>query len=279
MMKTCPLCLSSEVEPLFEIGAFHIFRCRACTGGFADPRDSGVEGQSLYDSSYFETYHTGPMEGPSFALLRYQRLMDSIHSMLDIAGQKSERQLKILDVGCASGYLLDLFRHDGWAAVGVELSPAAVDFARRTLDLQVLQGGFLEAPLPPNEFDLVTMFHVIEHLPEPGAAVEKAYRLLRDKGILFLETPNWDGLGALVRGRHWSHYIPPEHLNYFGPGSLERLLRSNGFQHMQAATFTPPILVGIGGLASPLRRMVRLAYDLANSIGRGPSLQLLAVRT
>jgi SAM-dependent methyltransferase len=218
------------------------------------------------------------MEGPSFASLRYQRLMDSIRSMLNIGGRKSERQLKVLDVGCASGYLLDLFRHDGWATAGVELSPAAVDFARRTLGLQVLQGDFLEAPLPPNEFDLVTMFHVIEHLPEPGAAVDKAYRLLRDKGILFLETPNWDGLGALVRGRHWSHYIPPEHLNYFGPGSLERLLRSNGFQYMRSATFTPPVLVGSAGMASPLRGMVRLAYGLANSFGRGPSLQLLAVR-
>lgn len=276
MPSTCPICLSADTKHLFMVGEYSIHRCRACSGGFAEPRVAPADSHQIYGAEYFEAYHASAMEGQEFAATRFLRLREQIGPLLE--GRAVERPRRILDVGCASGYLLREFAQAGWECTGVELSRPAIDFGRRQLGLDIVEGDFLESSLERDRFDLITMFHVIEHFPDPRMAVARAYDLLNANGILFIETPNWDGIGALLTGVRWSHYIPPEHLNFLGPRSLHALLHDQQFDRVQTRTFTPPVLVGIRGLPLIFQGLARAVYRVAAWAGLGASLEAVAAK-
>ena len=139
-------------------------------------------------------------------------------------------------------------------------------------------GDFLALDLPPDAYDLVTMFHVIEHFDDPSAAVAKCHGLLRDGGVLVMETPNWRGIGALVRGSRWSHIVPPEHLNYFGPAALSGLALRGGFASAGAMTITPQVIEAVAKAPRLVARAARTAYRLASLLGVGTTLQVFAAK-
>ena len=160
----------------------------------------------------------------------------------------------------------------------MEVLPQSGEYARNEFGLDVTVGDFLGVDIAPDSFDLVTMIHVIEHFIDPNRAVQKTRDILKPGGLFFLETPNWDGIGAIVQKERWSHLIPPEHLNYFGPSSMRVLAERNGFQILSMKTVTPPYLVSIQRFPILLKRILRLAYSFSSFLNRGPTLQVLLKR-
>jgi SAM-dependent methyltransferase len=134
---------------------------------------------------------------------------------------------RYLDVGCGSGSALGVAAALGWSVAGVEVDRAAAQKARR-FSRRVHTGDLLEAPFAPGEFDVVTAFHVLEHVPDPVAAVRRMLEWLAPGGLLVLEVPNAGGLGARLFGRAWSGLELPRHLSHFTPATLERLVASAG---------------------------------------------------
>ena len=135
---------------------------------------------------------------------------------------------RLLDVGAGSGDYLLRARSAGWDVVGVEPDAAAVATARRA-GLDVRQGGIEALSDPPASIDVITMNHVIEHVHDPRAVLNEAFRLLRSGGVLYVETPNINSYGHERFGRHWHALDPPRHLVLFGWESLDRLLEETGF--------------------------------------------------
>lgn len=143
------------------------------------------------------------------------------------------RYARLLDVGCALGDVVLEAQADGWDAEGVEISPAAAAEARRR-GARVHCGALQELALPAQSYDAITLYDVIEHLPDPVAALREIRRLLAPEGVLHIVTPNVGGLQAKVLGRYWYHYKPGEHLFYFSPKTLRAtvqraLLRWDGW--------------------------------------------------
>lgn len=136
----------------------------------------------------------------------------------------------ILDVGCGRGDLLELFRRRGWRAVGTQISRTAAEAARSKRGVEVILGELPELPLEARCFDVVTFFHVLEHVDRPVAYLEAARRLLRDGGLLVVEVPNCGGLGFRRLGTRHLAFDHPHHLVFFTEGSLERTLASVGFE-------------------------------------------------
>lgn len=135
---------------------------------------------------------------------------------------------RLLDVGFGDGSFLEAASAAGWRASGVDFDAATVDSARaRGLDAH---WGSIDAYRGCSElFDVITMSHVIEHVHEPAALLENAYRLLKPGGRLWLETPNLESLGHRKFGRHWRGLETPRHLVLFNWHSLTLLLRQAGF--------------------------------------------------
>ena len=136
-------------------------------------------------------------------------------------------QGRYLDVGCGSGGALGVARALGWEVTGVEVDEAAAEKARRfTAEIHV--GDVLSAPFAGGRFDVVTAYHVLEHVPDPVAVLRRMLRWLAPDGLLIVEVPNAGGLGAAMFGKSWSGLELPRHLSHFSPETLSRAVELAG---------------------------------------------------
>jgi SAM-dependent methyltransferase len=134
---------------------------------------------------------------------------------------------RLLDVGCATGRFMQQMAVVGWRPSGIELDPEAAAKAR-TVTADVTIGDPAEVTLPAASFDLVTAFHVVEHLPDPAAALRNMLAWLAPGGLLIVEVPNVGGWGGALFGRHWSGLDFPRHLIHFTPATMRALVERCG---------------------------------------------------
>jgi 2-polyprenyl-3-methyl-5-hydroxy-6-metoxy-1,4-benzoquinol methylase len=167
-----------------------------------------------------------------------RRSADSILKYLE----KIDKKGRLLDVGCATGFLLDQARKGGWEVYGVELSAWAVDYAKNKLQLpNITQASLKEANYPANFFDAVVLKDVIEHLTNPKETLEQIRYVLKPNGIICCNTPDIDSLASKILGAKWWG-IKQSHLFYFNKNTLSALFKATGFVPVKirshARTFT-----------------------------------------
>jgi len=144
---------------------------------------------------------------------------------------------RLLDVGCERGYFLDIARQH-FEVTGVETDRDTAAQARgRGVD--VFNGTLREADFPDASFDVVTAFHVIEHVNSPKLELAEMFRILKPGGLLVLETPNIDTIWFRVFRSHWRQFIR-DHYFFFDPKTMHLLLTSVGFQPLQICTIGKP---------------------------------------
>jgi len=146
-------------------------------------------------------------------------------------GSKQNRSRRFLEVGCAFGHLLHCAKKKNWQPVGVDLSEVAVSWVRRNLGLECIGGTLRDTALrlPKENFDIIVMSHVLEHMLHPTAEVRSAYHLLKPGGILAIYTPNGGGLQARHDFSKWEWTSWPDHLYYFTPSTLRSLVEKAEF--------------------------------------------------
>jgi SAM-dependent methyltransferase len=150
--------------------------------------------------------------------------------------------LRVLDVGCADGRLLDWYRAsaagDRIETHGIEMDESAADVARRR-GHRVVSGRFeVDRELESGRFDLMLAFHVIEHVEDPEAFARRASELLAPGGLLVVTTPNWDSPDARRFRGHWGGNHFPRHWTLFDPRTLEELARATGLE-LERVEFQP----------------------------------------
>jgi 2-polyprenyl-3-methyl-5-hydroxy-6-metoxy-1,4-benzoquinol methylase len=137
---------------------------------------------------------------------------------------------RLLDIGCATGnFLAAMQRYPGWEVYGVEISPFASAYARDVLGLNVHTGTLETAQLPVEDFDVITLWDVIEHMPDPLESLGRMYRLLKPGGMLIMRTPNLNSWDARLFGRYWIGYELPRHLYVFSRATLGSMITMAGF--------------------------------------------------
>jgi SAM-dependent methyltransferase len=165
---------------------------------------------------------------------------------------------RLLDVGCWVGFLLDEARRRGWNTVGVEPSAFASAFARERLGLEVRPGDLFTASLEPRSFDAVVLGDVIEHLADPGAALDRIAALTAPGGVLYLALPDAGSRLARALGSRWWSVIPT-HVQYFTRASLRRLLERHDWQLLEVTTAPKAFTIRyyadrVGGYSEPASR-------------------------
>jgi SAM-dependent methyltransferase len=144
---------------------------------------------------------------------------------------------RLLDIGAAGGAFVLEAQEAGFAALGVEPAPAFARHARDVLHVDVRDGRVEEAELPAGSLDVVTMWHVLEHIPAPLGSVQHIRGLLRPgHGLLFVEVPNFTSLAAQQMGRDWTHLDLGVHVSQFAPRSLSLLLERAGLELLDLHT-------------------------------------------
>ncbi len=143
---------------------------------------------------------------------------------------------KLLDVGCALGFMLEAATKLGWKAEGVETSEFAARYAQQQTGCKVYAGTLEGAALPSSSFDIVTLTDVIEHVPAPARLIQEISRILRAGGVLYIVTPNFSSLFVKFLGLRAYGIWPDQHVVYFSPKNLHHLLQQHGFSRIRLTT-------------------------------------------
>jgi SAM-dependent methyltransferase len=149
----------------------------------------------------------------------------------------------LLDLGCWVGFTLAEARRRGWETQGVEPSAFASSYARERLGLEVKTADLFDAELPERHFQAVFLGDVIEHLPDPGDALDRITPLLAPDGVVALALPDAGSRVARLMGPRWWSIIPT-HVQYFTRGSVRTLLEAHGYEQLAIGTQPKTFSVG-----------------------------------
>jgi SAM-dependent methyltransferase len=167
-----------------------------------------------------------------FVVADHVRFLDSC------ARKRPSGNKYLLDIGCGSGTFLHVARSHGFAAFGMDRSGQAVQTARRHYGLDVRRGEIGAMVWEDMRFDFITMFHVLEHLPDPREALLYAAKLLRTAGTLIIQVPNVSSIQARVFGKRWYGLDVPRHVINYTPKAISFLLRETGFKFRLLSRFS-----------------------------------------
>lgn len=278
-----------------------LLECRNCGFVYADPKPSPAELAAYYGSGSEDGTSEGAKTGGSWftrlvarALLARERLH---RQRLALAGERVRRLARLLplapgstlvDVGCGRGEFLRTLdvRHLGLSLIGIEPSSEDARYARDVYGLNVRE-AMLEEIADVPKADVVTMFHILEHVHDPVVALRRAGALLAEEGILVVEVPNMtlSRMGLPFGGKIlFPGYHSPEHLWHFTPRSLEALITKQGFRQVTITTYTFGLypLLDLVALGVNSRMWQRVYFSLARLLtwplsARGAGLGVMAV--
>jgi 2-polyprenyl-3-methyl-5-hydroxy-6-metoxy-1,4-benzoquinol methylase len=235
----CRVCNSSRIEDFCTArdrvlaGAresWHIKRCFSCGFGWTQPVPAAEALPAYYPTSYLgdtagmlDDFVSGKLAGSRFWRGEEEkvRLVQSFIEGGDI-----------LDVGCGNARFLLALDPRCWRRSGIDFARDTLDLvASRVSSLRLISGSIETAKLAPGSFDALTFWHVLEHLPDPVQALEKAAILLRPNGWIFVSLPNLDSFQAQLFRRYWYCFDDvPRHLHHFSKRSLDLLLQRAGLK-------------------------------------------------
>ena len=238
-VPACLVCGADEFEA-FAVGfdyelltccnPWRFVQCRRCHHVWLNPRPAVTELPVIYPPTYY-AYNYGSIN----PIARKSKEMLDRRKIAGIVRHCPSAPRSYLDLGCGNGRFLRVMEARGVprsALYGLELDQRVVNGLREAGYTGVLcERAEAVTSFPEGGIDLVTMFHVIEHVDNPAAVVGGIRRWLSPGGIFALETPNLESLDArLFHRTYWGGYHIPRHWNLFTPGSIVRLLRDNGLE-------------------------------------------------
>lgn len=254
---TCNLCGMSDSETLFVTKGYRLVRCAGCGLAYIANPPTTEELERLYSAS--ASYHATLCDPHSAAFAQQDRIAGQ---HLQVVRNSASRG-RLLDVGCSTGQFLDRASRAGFSASGMELNAASAEFARSHYGAEVARGTIHDAA---GSFDVLTMFDVIEHVPDPLGDLRRAFELVAPGGLIVLSTPNIDGLFPRLSLRvakaldYWPHPEPPYHLYQFSVATLGATLGKAGFATTDVRHQAIDLAYTFGQTATLLRSPKRLGY-------------------
>lgn len=219
----CPICEERRRIPLHREGLFQMVRCPSCLFIYLNPRPTE---EALYH--FYQTY----LQEKESSIQAWEGMMSPVFKRAARILIRYKSQGRLLDVGCGFGFFLKEMKMRGWEAEGVEISEKAIDYIKNVLGLRVHLGPLEQIGLSENQFDAITGFYLIEHLPHPMAFLEECYRILKPGGLLFLRYPHTTPIKNLLQLFRIKNrlYDLPAHLSDFSPHTIHLFLERVGFE-------------------------------------------------
>ena len=238
---------SSGDEPLQD----QMVRCTSCGLCYVRPR--------LRWELILEGYRGGTDENfvsqIAFRETTFRKCLDKIEGIERTSGKR------VLDVGAAGGSFLAMAKERGYTPLGCEPSTWMCQFAREHYKLDLHPGTIFDMPVEKGSVDLLTLWDVIEHTPDPKAVLARAHELLTPDGVLVMSWPDYASGAARVLGPKWP-FLLTVHLYYFTPASMTGLLGRTGFRALDYRKHWQTLELGYVGMRAapylgPLAGLVR----------------------
>lgn len=232
-ITACPVCASSEFDQLLEctdhvVSAehFQLVRCRKCALVLTNPRPTDADLGHYYESRKYMPHQSA---GYSLMASLYRIARSQTLNWKRKQAGAYRKVGRLLDFGCGTGEFINTMLNSHWKADGVEKSEEA-----RT-QAEAMTGQLISPSMPKVQacYDLITLWHVLEHLTEPAEMLDQFHSALVSQGTLFLALPNHQSYDARHYGSLWAGYDVPRHLWHFTPASVAQLLTAHGFKLVQ----------------------------------------------
>lgn len=269
-VRCCQLCGGTGQRTRFVEPPFAVLECAQCGLVYVTPRLSGEALQKVYGAGYWKSDNPKSRGYADYAR-EASLYLRTFRRRMRLVSRFVRPGARVLDVGCAAGYFLQVMSEAGHDVLGVEPSTAIATIAQRELGADRVHVGSLDsAPAAAGyrngSFDLVTLWDVIEHIPDPQATLHRVRRLLAPGGRLLLETQNVQSRWARLLGRRWHHYKHEEHLYHFTPTTIARLLADCGFAVELCTADHAGKYVSLAFIAERAGRLGRLAGLVASPL-------------
>lgn len=234
----CNLCGNDNYHILQQDGEFNAVRCRSCNLVYVNPQPDVFGLYEHYDDTYYAPWlhqQSVPREK------MWQKRLKKI--------KKYVKRGRLLDVGCACGAFLNIAREDGWAVYGTEVSSYASCYARDNHKIDVSTGELHEAGYSSDYFDVVTMWHVLEHSTDPVKVLSEIKRILRPGGVLIVAVPNVQNFiykiaYTMLKRKQYKYFSIDDreiHLYHFSIDTLRHLMKKSGLIPLRAGLDTARI--------------------------------------
>lgn len=225
-IKSCPICESTGFKTYLQTKDyfltqedFKIVQCKQCEFIFTNPIPSIDDLSKYYDSPDYLS-HTVNKSVTGFIYDSLRNL--NIKKKYRLISSLSDGN-KILDIGQGTGEFLNYFKQKGWETLGVEPNKSARKFAIDNYQLKVFDENELDK-LEENSFDVITLWHVLEHVPDLNSRIIQIKKLIKTNGSVVIALPNIESPDATKYGEYWAGLDVPRHLYHFSEDSIKNLL-------------------------------------------------------
>ncbi len=237
----CPVC---KVEPTGIKEEFSIIPCQNCqTWWTYIPNELDVD--ALYED---EVYAVVDNRQSIFEKIIFREARGVLNRAASILGNSNK---ELLDFGCGKGQFLAEAKTTGWNGIGIETAKDRANFAVDKYHVDVIQEFYSEGQIKNEKFDLISLNHVLEHLPEPVYLINELIKSnLSKDGLLYIEVPRADSWQAKIAGRNWLHWDIPKHLTHWTEVGLLNQFQGLGYKKVGAKPYS--IHLGVLGMLQSL---------------------------
>lgn len=233
-IETCPICGGKISKQLLVCkdytvsqADFNVMLCGSCEFAITSPRPHEQDLGRYYESDEYIS-HSNTKKGlisRLYQAVRKRALRGKLGLLNSLVGKTGS----MLDVGCGTGEFLGTCKEAGWQTMGIEPSEMARKQGRENFGLDVREEAAIDS-LPEKSFDAITMWHVLEHVPDLPARVKRLKLLLKDDGVLIVAVPNRASHDAEHYGKFWAAYDVPRHLWHYRAKDMRALMSNHGFE-------------------------------------------------
>ncbi len=269
--RSCNICDGENFEILEADGDFKVVECQDCGLVFVNPQPDQTKLFEHYNEEYYAAWLNEQ------AVARKKMWRKRVKKI-----QRFEERGRLLDVGCGTALFADVARHEGWDVCCTEVSEYAARHAREDLGIETFRGELKDADFPDEFFNVITLWHVLEHTRDPLENLMAARRMLKPDGLLVIAVPNvrnyiYRAVYAMIKWRQpklFSVNAREIHLYHFSVHTLKKIMDKAGFVALKVDIDRERIIFG----ERIIDILAWLVYKIAG-INLGLALEIYAKKT
>jgi 2-polyprenyl-3-methyl-5-hydroxy-6-metoxy-1,4-benzoquinol methylase len=271
MTIQCPLCNSANYKIIYghlkQYPELKIVKCSDCRHIYTFS-ENNVDESNLYSEGVYK------IEGDQKSI--FDRILNwEYKKVIKHINRIKPARRSLLDFGCGKGKFASVAQNNGWNVKGVETAKERADHAKKIYGLDVNSDLYSTGKISPSGFDVITLFHVLEHLPAPKILLSELIKNnLNKDGLVVIEVPNFKSLQRKIAGKNWLHLDPSRHVSHFTSTELDKIGEESDLKLVRTGSFS--FHLGVLGMTDSFLKLFGYRKNIIPDLKNKKKLLLMA---